>query len=430
MKKKALVLILILTLLAVAAVAVLPRVLPVFRTCKALGDFLAQKEHSMDTCAQITLGRLDYRLDAQLDTVTSGGKTVTVLSQNSRSVYYCDGILYLENARAYRLTEPTGTDFSAWKGAMWLLRNAQVDMEKMGCSVTLRGQQVQELLTSFCPGVEDVVPEVDSLTLELGVMDSKLSQIRFRGSAWLEQTEISVDVSLDLVRPVRMKTIPSAVDAALRTGDPFQAEPLTENVIRFFAAFLALEEQETLAGELTLSADCGPLALDKTVDLFCWQAEGKRIYSLQENGVGLYYGNGTVCDSQGRSLSVNAENASAVKIPEMLLAVCLRLSADCQQDQDQYVYRFSLDGSAMEELAYAIVPGAGKLPLSLTEGSIEIVLRQDRIRSLHIRIQGSLSLLVTQVDVAIGGEVMLLDYAAPALPEAVKAALLGDHGDK
>lgn len=430
MKKKALVLILILTLLAVAAVAVLPRVLPVFRTCKALGDFLARKEHSMDISAQITLGRLDYRLDAQLDTVTSGGKTVTVLSQNSRSAYYCDGILYLENARAYRLTEPTGTDFSVWKGAMWLLRNAQVDMEKMGCSVTLRGQQVQELLTSFCPRVEDVVPEVDSLTLELGVMDSKLSQIRFRGSAWLGQTEISVDVSLDLVRPARMKTIPSAVDAALRTGDPFQAEPLTENVIRFFAAFLALEEQETLAGKLTLSADCGPLALDKTVDLFCWQAEGKRIYSLQENGVGLYYGNGTVCDSQGRSLSVNAENASAVKIPEMLLAVCLRLSADCRQDQDQYVYRFSLDGSAMEELTYAIVPGAEKLPLSLTEGSIEIVLRQDRIRSLHIRIQGSLSLLVTQVDVAIGGEVMLLDYAAPALPEAVKAALLGDHGDK
>lgn len=422
MKKKTPVLLLVLILLAAAAM--LPKALPVYRTCKALGEFLAQKEPAMDLSAQITLGESNYCMDAALDWVRSGDRTVTVLSQNGRAVYYCNGILYLENARAYRLTEPTGADFSAWKGAAWLLRNAKVEVRKAGCTVRLQGQQAQEMLSRFCPGAEDFVPEVDSLSLELEMEGNTLSKIQFRGNAWLGNTKVSLNVSLQIEPSGRKKTIPAAVDIAIRTGDTSQAEPLTENGLRLFSAFLALEEQESLCGALTLSADCGPLALDKTLDLFCWQVEGKRIYSLQENGTGLYYGNGSLCDGQGHSLSLTAENASAAKLPEMLLALCLRLTADCQQSQGKFVYRFTLDGDAMEELTNAIAPEAEKLPISLETGTLELVLAQDRIQSLNIRIQGSLSVLVTKVDVAIGAEGKLLDDTAPALPEAVKGALV------
>lgn len=424
MKKKTLVLIPVLLTLVVATAVLLPRALHLIRTCKALEGFLEQKEPAMDFSAQITLGEMTCTLEAELDCVTSGGKTVTVLSRNGGSIYYCDGLMYLENGRAYRLTEPSGEEISAWKGALWLLHNAQVKMEEDGCTVTIRGAQARDMLEWFCPGAKDLVPELDSLTVALGIEENALSQIRFRGSAWLGQTKLSLDITGDILPSGRKKTIPAAVDNAIRAGDPSQAEPLTEAGIRFFGAVLALEQQETLTGTLTLSADCGPLTLDKTLGLVCWQLEGKRIYSIQENGMALYYCDGTFCDGQGRSLSLQGENASAVKLPEMLLAICLGLRADCREIQGEYVYRFSLDGDTMEKLAYAIAPEAEKLPISLTEGSLEILLAQDRIQSLNVRIGGSLSLVLTQVDVAIGGEVTLLENTAPDLPEAVKAALL------
>lgn len=424
MKKKTLALILILLTLVLVAVVLLPKALPFIRTCKALEGFLEQKEPAVDFSAQIMLGEMTCTLEAELDCVISGGKTVTVLSRNGGSVYYCDGLMYLENGRAYRLTEPSGKEMSAWKGALWLLRNAQVEMGKDGCTVTIRGAQAKDILERFCPGTKDLVPEVDSLTVALGIEENTLSQIRFRGSAWLGQTKISLDVTGDILPSGRKKTIPAAVDTAIRAGDPSQAELLTEAGIRFFGAILALEQQETLTGALTLSADCGPLNLDKTLELVCWQLEGKRIYSVQENGLGLYYCDGTLCDGQGRSLSLQGENASAVKLPEMLLAICLGLRADCREIQGEYVYRFSLDGDTMEKLAYAIAPEAEKLPISLTEGSLEILLAQDRIQSLNVRMGGTISLVLTQVDVAIGGEVTLLENTAPDLPEAVKAALL------
>lgn len=416
----------IVLVLLLALGLLLPGVLPAVRTYQALTAFLEAEEMAMDLTATLSLGDNSYAIQAQLDRMAVGEKTVTALSRNGRAVYYANGLLFLENGRVYRLTEPTGEKLPLWKGILWLLRYGKVESTGSGYAVSLRGQQAREILNGLLPGMEHIVPEVDSLSLALVTKDNRLTEIRFRGSGWLGEdwkTSFSLEAFGNIGKVAGGRTIPEAVEKAIAAGNPSQAEPLTENLIRLFTAFLALEEQDSQAGKLTLSADCGSLTLDRTVDLICWQQEGKQIYSLQENGVGIYYCDGVFCDSQGRSLSLSGENASAVKLPEMLLALCLELTADCQETQGQYVYRFSLDGDTMEKLAYAIVPEAENLPVSLEEGTLEVILAQEQIRSLSIRIRGSLSILLTRLDVAIGGNLAFSEDPAPALPEAVKVAL-------
>lgn len=428
MRKK--VLLLALTLTAVLAVGlVLPRVLPVLRTYKALGAFLEENPLSANLSAEVTLGESRYRVSVELDRTESGGKRVTALSYGGRSVYLCDNLLYLENGRSYRLTQASGEKVSVWQGILGLLRYARVEGGNKGCTVTLEGRQAQSLVDQLLPGMEAVVPEVESLALELVTERNSLVQIRFRGSGWLEekgQTPVSLDISLEMVTPGRSVSIPGKVTDAIEPGDASSARPLTENLFRLVSAFLALEEQNPLGGTLTLMADCGPLALDKTLELYSWSLEDRRIYSIQENGSGLYYCNGTLCDGQGRVLPLDSStNGTAATLPELLLAVCLRLTADCTQMGEQYVYRFSLDAQAMSELACAIAPETEKLPLTWNRGTVKVVVAEDRLQSLEVKITGSLSVILTQVEVSIGGEITLEPGSANvALPPAVEAAML------
>lgn len=406
----------------------LPKVLPAVRTYQALNDFLDAQAQSMDLTARLFLGENSWEIQAQVDRGGAGGKRVTALSQNGQSVYYADGLLYLENGRAYRLTEPAGEKQPFWKGILWLLRYGKVESTGSGYGVSLRGEQAQIILNGLLPGVEPIVPEVNSLSLVLVSNDSRLACIRFQGSGWLgegRQTPFSLEVSLNVGKVAGSVTIPEAVEKAMASGNAAQAEALTESAIRFLGAFLNLESKQTQEGKLTLSADCGPLALHKTLDLICWQVGEKRVYSLQENGTGIYYCDGILCDGQGRTLSPSGDIDTAVRLPELLLGICLELSGDCTQQGERYVYRFSLDGETMEEFAYTIVPEAEKLPVSLTEGSLEVVLAGNQPESLTLRVEGSLSLLLTRVDVSIGGKIHLEPGEANVtLPETVRSALL------
>lgn len=428
MKKWILPLTIVLVLVLVLGLLV-PRVMPAIRTCQALTAFLEAQELSMDLTACLSLGENSWEVQAQLDRMTSGGKTVTVLSQNGKSLYYADGLLYLESGRVYRLNEPTGESLPTWKGILWLLRYGKVESTGSGHTVSLQGEQAQVILSGLLPGVEAAVPEVDSLSVALVTNDSRLACIRFQGSGWLgedRKTPLSLEVSGNMGKVAGRVTIPEDVEKAIASGDSSRAEPLTENLIRLFSALWDLGNRQSLAGKLTLSADCGPLALDKTLDLFCWQTEGKRVYSLQENGMGLYYCDGILCDGSGHKLSLKeSTGGSALQLPELLLGICMEMTGDCTQKEDSWVYRFTLDEEAMRALAYAIAPEVEKLPVFLSAGTLEVILNQEQLESLALRINGTFSLLLTQVDVAIGGKIDLQPGEAGAvLPEAVRSALL------
>lgn len=428
MKKWILPLVIVLVLLLALGLLV-PNVLPAVRTYQALVSFLEAGEQSMDLTALVSLGETDWNIQAQVDRMDSGGKRVTALSQNGKSVYYAEGLLYLENGRAYRLTEPIGEKSPVWKGILWLLRYGKVESTGSGYAVSLRGEQAQVLLNGLLPGADAIVPEVDSLTLALVTNDGSLSCIRFQGSGWLGQDRkmpLSLELSGNIGKVAGRVTIPENVEKAIASEDTSRAEPVTENPLRLFSALWNLGSKQTLAGKLTLRADCGPLALDKTLDLLCWQAEGKRIYSLQDNGVGLYYCDGILCDGQGRTLPLEGSTGgSALQLPELLLGICLELTGDCTQKEDSWAYRFTLDEEAMTAMAHAIVPAVEKLPVSLTEGTLEVILTQEQLESVDLRIDGFLSLLLTQVDVSIGGEIDLEPGEADAvLPDAVRSALL------
>lgn len=428
MKKRILPVTIVLVLL-LALGLLMPRALPAIRTYQALTAFLEAEEQSMDLTARLSLGGTGWEVQAQVDRTEAGGKRVTALSQNGKSVYYADGLLYLENGRAYRLAEPAGEKPPIWKGILWLLRHGKVESTGSGYAVSLQGEQAQVILNGLLPGVEAIVPEVDSMSLVLVSNDSRLACIRFQGSGWLgqdRQTSLSLEASGNIGKVARKVTIPKTVEKVIASEDTSRAEPLTENLIRLLTALWDLGNRQTLAGKLTLSVDCGPLAMDKTLDLLCWQWEGKRVYSVQENGEGFYYCDGILCDGSGHKLSLEGSaGGSALQLPELLLGICLELTGDCTQQGNNWVYGFSLDDEAMSALAKTIVPEAEKLPVSLTKGSLEVILAQEQLESLALRIDGSLSLLLTQVDVSIGGEIELEPGEADAiLPEAVWSALL------
>ena len=419
----------IVLVLVLALGLMVPRVLPAIRTYQALTGFLEAQEQSMDLTARLSLGESSWNVQAQVDCVEAGGKMVTVLSQNGKTLYYADGLLYLENGRAYRLTEPAGEKLPIWQGILWLLRYGKVESTGSGYAVSLQGEQAQRILNGLLPGVEAIVPEVDSLSVALVTDDSRLSCIRFQGSGWLgedRQTPLSLEVSANIAKVPGRVTLPEGVEKAMVAGDAAQAEPLTENLLRLLGVLWKLGNKQTLAGKLTLSADCGPLTLNKPLDLICWQLEGKRVYSLQENGMGLYYCDGILCDETGHKLSLEGSaGVSALELPELLLGICLELTGDCTQKDDAWVYRFALEEGTMSAMAYAIVPEAEKLPISLTAGTLEAIVTREQLESLSLRIDGSLSLLLTQVDVSIGGKIDLEPGEADAiLPETVRSALL------
>ncbi|MBQ8647843.1 MAG: hypothetical protein IJ484_06860, partial [Oscillospiraceae bacterium] len=393
----------------------------------------ARKEPlSMVLDAEVTVGETSCPIKAELHRTSVDGHRVTVVSEGSRSLYYCDGAVFLENGTAYEAGAAL-PDYSALlEQAMALYRHADIEAEDDTYTITASGADAKAILELLLPSTA-ALADTDSLTVKLFADGDEPKRIEFTGSGALSdrsKTGYSVRAALTFLKSPAGVELPAPVAKAIATGDYEPAGALTDDLYRLAAAWQELESRDPLAATLTLSADCGPLVLDKSLQLHRWHSGESDVFCVQENGYALYFSDGAICDSKGNAIpAATAANVDTAKLLDIAYAACMNTSASHTVSSTRHTYTLALDESGMKAVAYAIAPEAEKLNIAFGTGSLRVTIAEEQIEQVELTVRGSVQVVLAHADVSIGAQ---LDFAAgsadAALPQAVADALQSQKG--
>jgi len=340
-----------------------------------------QEEFSLDI-------RVNEEGNLRLDWRNTHRGRVLILESSGVQVYFCDGAIYLENGKGYDFSD-TVEQINQLIQSPWKLYPL-VKTSREGSSWT-------------------AVLEQPDLTV---TMEQGQSGI---GMAWVEWDEMKVQI---LPQPDReVLAVPEAVDTAIAAGKIRDGEDMTGALLRLLAAWTGLSSRETIAMELALSADCGPLALADTLQICTDRETG--IGYVEKDGRGLYFTPDKVCTAEGRILTQSESSVESARLLGVAYLLLLNGDFRCQGD----VYSLKLDQGGMEGFAYTIAPAAEGLNIQFKSGEIMLKLEGNNLESLSVSCTGAMDLLLTEVSVSIGAELTLGETEGFTIPQPVLDAL-------
>lgn len=417
-------------ILGAAAWFLLPGLMAEKGAYEALSAALAQDELSLTLEVEAQVGTADIPLTADITRTVVDGQQVTAVTREGRALYYAEGLVLLEDGTAYRVSD-TLPDYSRLlETAAGLYRLIDAETVDGVYFLTAAGENAEALLRLLLPSASSLLSGTDELRLELITEEGALSQIRFSGGGRLGDAASSpwqIEAALRVRRDAAGVDIPSAVRAVLTDVAPESAKPLSDELYRLLSGWQDLTDDDFWSAETTLGINCGPLELEETLELYHWRVEDAVIWSVQENGYGLYASGDTVCDSSGNTVPVTeTARLDAAKLVDILYELCLNGFADCDRSGEATTYTLALDGEGMAALARSIAPETENMNVTFTAGTVTVVMEGETIRRVEIGLSGSVP---TALGTAEAGITAVLDFAAGkplALPDAVRAALTAD----
>lgn len=413
-------------ILGAAAWLLLPDLVAEKGAYEVLSAALARDELSLTLEVEAQVGTADIPLAADITRTVVDGQQVTAVTREGRTLYYADGLVLLEDGMAYAVSDTLPDYFRLLETAAELYRLIDAEEADGVYSLTAAGENAEALLKLLLPSSTSLLSGTDELRLELVTEEGTLSRLRFSGSGRLGDAA-STPWRVEAVLGVRQDTadvdIPSAVRTALMDAAPESARALSDDFYRLLTGWQNLEERSFFAAETTLGIECGSLELEEELELCRWRAEDTAIWSVQENGYGLYASGGRICDSSGSAVSLGAARLDAAKLMELLHELCLHGSADCDRSGEAAAYTLALDAEGMAALACVIAPETENMNVTFTAGTVCVVMEGDEICRVEISLSGSAPTVLGTAEATVAAALDFASGKTLALPDAVRVAL-------
>ena len=218
----------------------------------------------------------------------------------------------------------------------------------------------------------------------------------------------------DALAPV----IPDDVLTAIHSGSNDDASTLTDNALRLLGAWGELTADD-LSADIALSADCGPIVLNSTLQYDRSSIDGQSYGSIQKNTLAVYFSGSKICDADTASQQL----VDATSLIDLCYQSILNGSAGCDKVSDGYLYGLSLDSDAMSELAAAIAPDIKAQNVTFSSGRISVrVSEQGELQSVNISCSGALHLILSDAPVSLSAVITPADRAF-SIPQPALNAL-------
>ncbi|MGM9538613.1 MAG: hypothetical protein ACI3VN_09820 [Candidatus Onthomonas sp.] len=413
----------------IAAALILPDVLSGVKAYDLLKKYGDQQELTMELTVDAELDGQDISFTALVDRTDVEGHRVTAIAQEEKALYYCDGVVFLENGNAYEMSDAFPDYSLLLSQAIELYRHVDIDEGDSTCSITAEGEDAKAILELLLPSAAGLLSDTNTLQLELVTEGEDVSEICFSGSGAFgdeAKTPFRLSATLKLDPPDQERIqIPESVREKVVSGEYEAVDTITGDLIRAANAWLTLNQADFLQAEISLKASCGPVALDDTLGFNRWNSEENQISAIQKHGYALYFTDTTICDKNGNVvLASDAPTVEAAKLLDIAYQACMNADMDCTEADGNYVYTLSLDESGMEAVAYAIAPETEGMDILFDSGSIHVVICHDEIQSITISCGGNVQVVLSSADVVLEAEVKFTGEGVETeIPEAVKTTL-------
>ena len=425
---------LMLLALAAAAAAVWFFVLrSQFAPYEALVDLKECPELSMDAVLDADVADETLSLEAKLALKTVNGHRVTRAAVGELPLYYAENLVVLENGTAYQLTD-SFPDYSAiLENLLPLYKNTSFttlhDGDETVYGVSAEGESASVLLSSLLPDSAGYLPEGQTVSAELHMEDGAVEKITISASGTLtdkQQTPFTLYVTLDDFEPSADFSVPDAVLESLdKTYADGELPIITEDLFRLLTGWSNLLHEDTLAADLDISVDCGPVVVKNALRYYRETIDGTAVNCINKSGLNIYFSDaGSAVNANGDEAGDDARSLTGTtKLLDIVYLVCQNGDFEASQDGETYTYKLTLDERSMDSLLEALAPDAAKLDITFEDCYAAVTLTDDTVSKLSVSCGGSVKVLLTQAGASITADITFTDDAMPEPSGDVLSAL-------
>ena len=386
-----------------------------------LDSRLKEDPLAMDVSVDASLNSLSVQTNAAVLRTSAEGTSVTLVQTGGVTLYCANDAVYLENGKAYAIGGAC-PDYGALLDKTAALARAleitkSVDGTNKLYRLTASGADADALVRLLVPEALADAAAIHELSVELVAEGGELMALRFS----TEGEALSLDADVDFRHSAAAPAIPEDVLRAIRSGGSADSTMLTADTLRLLDAWSELMARDPLSADITLSADCGLIVLNDTVQYDRRTIDGQDYGRIRGSTLSLYFSGGSVCGEDGGAVDAASESRAD---SAQLIGLCYELMMDgtagCVRSGDGYFYTLTLDEEGMAALAAAIAPDIETQSVSFTAGSIEVSVSGDgTIRQIGVSCTGALHLILTDAGASLSAVIVPVtrdvSFSQPAL---------------
>ena len=393
---------------------------------RILHRYAGQDEFALTLTVQADVG--EQRLSGETGIVRfqDGGHDVMAVRQFGASVYCSDGLICLENGDSFTLSSTAFPDYGTLLDSVNLLYQdgGKINVFRNGTdviySVGASGGNAGELLHILFPEEEELA-SVEQLNAELSVKSGTFREIRVSAAGTMKDGRpLSLAARLEALDTWETPLLSEPVRNALFSG----RETGSGDLLPLLTAWSRLNLTDPLAVRLSLAADCGPLVLNDDLEIFRTWTNGKQVVCVQKAGRSLYLSDGAIYDGEGTAIAAAdaGDAASQARLLDQVYRLCMKGKASCTEQDGSSLYSLRLSSDDLSETAHTTLPASAELDVGYTDGTLEILVRDDTIETIRLSCNGTLHLLFTDAPVSFSCELGVEEQSF-TLPDAVADAI-------
>ena len=389
---------------------------------------------------------LDTELDEQLShtdiaiTKTQvDGHTVTCIQNNGISLFYAEGAVIMENGKAYRTNELYPDYSSLPAEAAKIFQALSFTTSRSGgkatCSLTAEGENARTLLGILVPEQLENLSDTQKLTVKLTSANDEIESLCFSSEGTLvddNQTPYTLSAELKPAEIDQTFTVPEPVKETVRSGETESETVISEDLFRLLSAWTDLSQEDSFTADVTLGVACSPISLNENLKYERTIIDGEKIGCIRKKDLAVYFAGGDFCDPNGVRLNAqDNEWTDRAHLFEILHQVCLNGEFKCTDTgNDTWLYTLTLDEDAMKEVAYAAEPKLENLPVTLTSGSIQVIVKNTSITELDCHCTGGLDALAETTPATVSVQMNFTHNNGSEVPSAVKNQLIQERTEE
>lgn len=380
--------------------------------------YMGQDEYAFNITCDGKIGDETISYESLVYKTIIEDKDVILISKEDVNLYYCNGIIYLENGRAFKISNQF-PDYSLVLSEVYrLYQLMDIEKEDDVYSIRCQGDKANALIGLL---LSDEIDEFDvsSLEVDLKTKEDSLSELIFTGSGTLKNAD-SIQLNANLKVNNEKIKISSEVKKAIQKENPDNLIEMNEEVMYLIKSLYSLKQKEYLASDMKINIQCGPISINDAFILDCWNEEFV-LFALEKEENILYFSKNGICDENGNFIENNQE-IDVMALMNAMEQICMRANFDVNQINNLYTYSIFLDEDGMKSLVLSLHPEIKNMDFQYQSGSLQILVNDGSLETIEMVCEGYLPVL--DIETSFEFQIHIHeDQKAMEMPEIVKEKL-------
>ena len=368
-------------------------------------------------------------LSSTVQQISEDGNMIICADEYGIDVYITNGILYLENGRAFKLVGNQLEERDLLKMMLNAVRKGHVVRERDGdidrYLTQIDSDTAEEILSLLLSENLDAVFHEELFQAEMDIQNGSLKEFHLTGEgSTTSGTGFSFGATV-VPQPLSERpVIPQAVLDSIRYGTESQ-EIVTGEMLELVAAWLHNEHADCVEATISVNADCGVLSLDDSYNYFRQKVNGTDIHCISSHLFNVYFTDDASCTSSGQVLTTaETKLLDVAELIPIMRDLFLEGNYTVQEVGSGTTYSLKVESDKIGGIVEGIIPELKTLNISYDDCVLSVRIVDGNLSMLELNCGGSLKIVTREVDSSAS---VVIRYVTPnehTIPAAVQKALI------